>query len=323
MTTESNAESISLPLVLVIPTHDRVLLLERTLDSVLACRAPEGRSVRVVVIENGGRYGAEEIVRQKRTWVVPEYHYTAGGNKSLALNQVLQTVPDSLLVFLDDDVRVDPDLLIHYSNAAGHDCEGRFFGGGLLVDYEKTPPEWLRGYLPRSSTGWHPEEYAPLGRMYFFGANWAAFSRDLKKVGGFDQQFGPGGLSGGTGQETVTQQRLSQAGIRPEYIRGAIVWHYVPECRSSPQWALERAYKTAISSGYNLSKAECGKTISGIPLWLFRAMVLAWLRSIKAVLMGNPVDRFHAKFKFTERLGHMRGVRRRHLESRNSTKDEH
>src|SRR4051812_20822325 len=37
------------------------------------------------------------------------------------------------------------------------------------------------------------------------------------------------------------QMRLGEAGMKGIYFRNAVVWHYVPECRCSRQWALTRS----------------------------------------------------------------------------------
>lgn len=314
--TQKEARVNPLPIIILIPTHNRISLLERTLDSILTCTPPPDRDIRVIVVENGGCHRAENIVRNKLSWITPEYCYFEQGNKSAALNSIIEDIPDSLLIFLDDDVRVDSALLTQYAKAAGTDSEGRFFGGGLLVDLEEPPEEWLRQYLPLSSTGWHPREHAPMGNMYFFGANWAAFSKDIKKAGGFDYEFGPGGKIGGTGQETAMQQKLIKNGVCPHYVHDALVWHYVPKSRCSPEWALNRAYRTAVTSGYKQYGTDSLHSIAGIPFWLARSTVTLVLKSLILAVYGSSQERFRVRFKLYEDLGSIKGRRQRHLEKR-------
>lgn len=303
-----------IPIAVLIPTHGRPTLLERTLDSVLGCRPPD-RDVQLIVIENGGRHGAEEIVRRKASWVRPRYHYHEQANKSAALNSVIEELPESLLVFLDDDVRVDPALLLSYAEAAGSAREGRFFGGGLLVDYEEPPPDWLLGYLPRSATGWHPRTYRPLGDLYFFGANWAAFSRDIKRLNGFDPQFGPGGLTGGTGQETAMQQKLIRDGVTARYVHDAVVWHYIPKSRATPAWALRRVFRMGVTAGYDSYGVAAPRTLRGVPFWLIRSTLGLALQWGVSLFSGDPAARFRTRFKLMDNLGRIQGARRRYREA--------
>jgi glycosyltransferase involved in cell wall biosynthesis len=207
-----------LPMFVLIATHNRNSLLERTIESLNGCILPEHRSVKLIVVENGGRYGAEDVVRRNQSNLDPEYRYFEMGNKSAALNFVISSLPDSIIIFLDDDVRVEPSFLVHYSRAIGSKTGGFFFGGGLLVDYELSPPKWLIDFLPISAQGWHPKEHAPMGDLYFFGANWAAFTHDILMLDGFDLNYGPGGLSGGTGQETAMQKKFIKNNIKYIYI---------------------------------------------------------------------------------------------------------
>lgn len=89
----------ALPLVVLIPTHNRLSLLERTVDSVMACTPPKERLVRIVVIENGGKFGVEQLLANKATWIKPEYFFFGKPNKSDALNAFLATIDNALVVF--------------------------------------------------------------------------------------------------------------------------------------------------------------------------------------------------------------------------------
>ena len=67
----------------------------------------------------------------------------------------------------------------------------------------------------------------------YLGCNWAAFTGDLRAAGGFDANFGPGSPTGATGQEAEMQERLLARGVRQVDVPDALVWHYVPEERST------------------------------------------------------------------------------------------
>lgn len=228
------------PLHILIPTHGRTDLLQRTLDSLAACRIPSCLAG-TIVIENGGQEGAEAVVAAAAPQLKASYRYTAKGNKSHALNLALQELEEGLVLFFDDDIRLHPNALEAYASAAAEIGGGHFFGGPFGVDYEAEPPDWLKRYLTPCALGWEPaaENWQPEETTTFYGCNWAAFTEDLKETGGFNEDLGPG-LSA-SGQESDMQVRLRTAGVTPQYVPDAKVWHYVPAHRCSPEWLLDRA----------------------------------------------------------------------------------
>ncbi|MCP5288021.1 MAG: glycosyltransferase [Burkholderiaceae bacterium] len=309
--------SAALPIVAVIPTHGRPMLLGRTLDSVLACTAPPGRAVRLIVAENGPRAGAEALVASKSSsWLTPEYRHSAAANKSAALNAVLQELPDCLMLLFDDDIRVEPSILCRYAEASGTARGGYFYGGGVLVDYEAQaePPPWLLAYLPVSAQGWQPSagEYRGVtDQLAFLGCNWAAFASDVRAAGGFDHRFGPGGTSGGTGQERAMQIRLRERGVMPRYLPHALVWHYVPQSRCSPRWALDRTYRNAIRAGHELRVEPGTARIAGVPWPLARrALHQGW--SVARHWIGDDAPSRHRRLDtLMGTLGRIKGIRER------------
>ena len=140
-------------LVVVIPTAGRQALLHRTLASLAECRKPAIYR-ETIVIENGPKGEAENIVRGFDATLHTHYMYVSRGNKSYAINKVLEFLEDCLIFFTDDDVRIDPNTLCAYATAAEGHQSGYFYGGPLAVDYESKPPVWLIQYLPNSARGW-------------------------------------------------------------------------------------------------------------------------------------------------------------------------
>lgn len=310
-------DSLLLPLAVVIPTHNRLALLERTIDSVLQCTQPPGRAVRVLVVENGGRFGTEQLLAKRQSWVRPEYHFCAQPNKSAALNACLDAIGDALIVFLDDDVRVDRDLLVRYADAAGHLRSGVFFGGGALVDYEEPPPQWLIDYLPPSARGWHPPDSSGISDTFaFLGFNWAAFSKDINKAGGFNPRFGPGGTSGGTGQERAMQIALRGVGCTARYVPEAVVWHYVPKNRCSAAWALKRAFRNSITAGFEQAGPHDQPSIAGVPKPVLRRAAKQAVAVCKHWFQSDARARFEVLHAFLTTCGRIRGVRARYVHDR-------
>ncbi|MFQ5804383.1 MAG: glycosyltransferase family A protein, partial [Candidatus Methylomirabilales bacterium] len=196
-------------LTTVIASSGRPELLRRTLESLAACRKPAIYRA-TIIVENGGKAGAEDVVRGSDACLNARYLYERRANKCHALNVALEHVAGGLIFFTDDDVRIHPDTLCAYADAAASADGGQFFGGPIGVDYDVEPPEWLRPYLPPSARGLQLENaLQPIETPVFLGFNWAAFVNDLREAGGFDASLGPGATTGSSvGDETEMQARL-------------------------------------------------------------------------------------------------------------------
>ncbi len=264
---------------MLIPTHGRPTLLERTLSSLTECTLPDSYR-ELVVIENGSRAGAEQIVVDLPERMNARYMHRERGNKSYALNEALATIDDGLVVFFDDDVEVHSDTLEAYAEAAIEHGRGHFFGGTVHVDREQNPPAWVEPALPDSAKG-----YVADGRRedkYYLGFNWVAYSGELTDLGGFNPRFGPGAPTGATGQETEMQERLQAAGSTPVDVPEAAVTHFVPEERCRAQWALRRWYRAGIM-GYH--KKGGGLSMIGNAL---EAFWMGGLLVIKSIAVWKP-----------------------------------
>ena len=287
----------------VIPTHGRPTLLGRTLRSVAACDRPDSLA-EVVVVENGSRDGAEAVVAEVAAGTADgpggplpcRYAHRARANKSDALNAVARDLADrgrgrDLLVFLDDDVRLAPATLTAYAAAhaaaeAGEDANGggAFFCGPMGVDYEigGDPPAAAVPLLPPSAVGWAWEGGPVVDEPVAMGCNWAAPAETLLACGGFDERFGPGGTSGGRGQETDMQARLLAAGVTGRYVPDAKVWHHVPADRCDVAWLLDRAYAMGLSDGSRGFPDEAARGTARATAGFFKEQLKQAARELRA-----------------------------------------
>ena len=104
-------------LTVVINTRDRNRLLERTLHSLSQCDQPPGFRG-VLVLENGGTYGAEAVVRAAPPHLCATYALCPKSGVSATRNYAVERVQHGLIVWLDDDVRLSPSVLTAYASAA-------------------------------------------------------------------------------------------------------------------------------------------------------------------------------------------------------------
>jgi GT2 family glycosyltransferase len=255
--------------------------LEETLASLSRCMQPADY-VATVVVENGSKYDAEQIVRKYSDSLNTYYLYHPKGNKSNALNFAIEHIKeeDALLLMTDDDAEFDPNVLNHYAAYARKYPEKAYFGGKMLAKYEHFPPDWLLPILPTSSSNWPTPDLDMMQQHRFLGINWGAYLNDLQKAGGFDVRFGPGTVPRRVGQEHNMQDRLFAEGVRPVFVPEAIVWHYVPKERSSVKFALERTYQFGIRQGILMKSNQQGV----VSLLLVTSKY--WIKSIGRILLS-------------------------------------
>ncbi len=234
---------------IVIVSHGRPEMLQRTLESLANCRRPNA-TLRTIVVENGYDAGARDVVGKAAPHLNAVWEFEPSQIKSVALNSALQICGSDLVIFFDDDVRVSPESLCAYVEVARAAGPGHFFGGPIQPEYEVWPPDWLRRFLPHSARGLQlPEGRSkPVPDIYFLGFNWAAFGEDLIRCDGFSADFGPGTKLGG-GDETFLQWRMRRSGLTGLAVPDALVWHAVPTGRCSPEWVLRRTYGGGFNSG--------------------------------------------------------------------------
>jgi len=253
----------------------------------------------------------ENVVRAYGNSLNTRYLYLTRACQSRAKNAAIQTITreltqSCLVLFTDDDVRFHVDTLYAYAGASAGTDGGAFYGGPVGVDYQEDPPEWLKAYLPPSAKGWWLEGgLQTFNRADFLGCNWASFVNDLQKAGGFDETFGFGGTSGGTGEETNLQGQLLKGNVKGIYVPDAKVWHYVPSERCSPIWAIRRAYLHGIEDGLCGLRMRQGLRSGsrGVISLLTKIGVEAFIKSFH----GDKREAFDAYHRVSRFCGYIRG----------------
>lgn len=238
---------------ILIPTHNRTKLIADCLESMQKQAAAYASVTAIWVIENGSAV-AKDIVAEYKKELPLKYLHFAEGNKSKALNRALEEIPaEALLIFFDDDVLVDRYCVESFQTAAEVKGDGHYFGGVVRPNYEQPPEPSLVNYLPSSgrlfdlSAG---EQYRVFtGFQLFLGANWACYASDIRKIGGFSAAYGPGAKFGVRGQEGNAQFRLTEVGVKPVFVKSAIVDHFVSKHMVSKEWVIDRIFKSVIQKG--------------------------------------------------------------------------
>jgi glycosyltransferase involved in cell wall biosynthesis len=296
------------PFYIVLATYNRSKLLESTLASISRAEFPANYSG-LIVVENGIKGNAEEIIYKMPENVKARYLYEKKSSKSAALNLAMESIEESAFVFFtDDDVKVAEDVFLKYNEAVTKMGKGFYYGGPVDADYDNhKPADWLLPYLPASAKGWNYNEKENKKLIYFLGCNWGAFCIDLKSNNGFSEEVGEGSKTRATGDETDMQKRLFESGVIPAYVNNAKVWHYVPRERCSLSWTLNRKYREGIYIGLN-SNIEEVKFLKIYPVREMKEFFFSLISLIYSLIFKEKEENVYKLVQFFKKAGVISGL---------------
>jgi len=284
----------------IIATHKRKELVERTLASIAQAHLPDCLES-VCVMENGSDDGTRAVCERFTDSARVAYRHYPKPGKSAAYNSELERIGEGFVLFLDDDVRVAPGMFDAYAEAAAEHGPDAVYGGPIECEYVQPPPQWLVQYLPRSAVGWEPENPKTFSE-WFLGPNYGAFCERILEVGAYDPTMGPGTFCH-LGDEMDLQRRLFEVGCHKAYVPQAKVWHYVPTERCDMKYALHRRYLESLANTLEDDVDMNVPMWRDAPRWLWRKLAMARLSDLAA----NLVPDAHTRYKMRKPLYRWRG----------------
>ncbi len=303
-------------LTVVVCTHDRADLLERTLNSLDAAIQPDV-AVGVLVIANHCTDRTHSMLEQRQAAqrTGPKLRWLAEPNKgkSYALNLALKEAPGQLLAFVDDDQRAAPSFLSAICSAAQLAPEADILCGRLLPDWDGTEPKWVhetgpyRIYpLPVPEFDLGPEKRnlaidapMPSGGNLIVRRSW------IERIGPFSTDLGPVGHNLGGAEDSEWLQRALNLGAQLTYEPAIVQFHYVDPQRLSTGYLMRMTY---IRTAAAVSIHHLG-TPAGAPVWAYRKLAAYGIRAVTA--LDSQQRRFYL-MRSAAALGEISGYRRRH-----------
>lgn len=212
----------------VIPTYNRVARLRSALAA-FATQTIDSADFEVVVISDGATDGTDEFVREARMPFRLVFASQANGGPAAARNHGASLATGDLLLFIDDDVIAQSDLIEQH--VLSHDsCAGQVVVVGPML----TPPDyrpsafvrWEQAMLYKQYDAMIRGDYAPTYRQFYTG-NASVPRQFLLAAGGFDERFR-------RAEDVELAYRLAQNGARFIFNEFAIGHHYAE--RSFSAW---------------------------------------------------------------------------------------
>jgi glycosyltransferase involved in cell wall biosynthesis/peptidoglycan/xylan/chitin deacetylase (PgdA/CDA1 family) len=204
-------------LSVIVPSHNRLPLLERCLDS-LRNQSLDPAVFEVIVADDGSSDGTAAAIEGIEAPYALRLLRLEKVGKSAALNSAIEIAAADVCLFLDDDVIASAELVA--AHLAAHREDGRTLGIGALAQQPPRARDW---YAHCFAQAWN-DHYARLAERRrpdwsaSYGGNLSAPREALLAVGGFAADLE-------VSEDTELGFRLERHGCRVRYLPRAGAIH--------------------------------------------------------------------------------------------------
>ncbi len=217
----------------------------------------------------------------------------------------------TFLLMLDDDELPTPGWVqagLSGLRDEGADC----VGGRVRVKFEPgARPDWLvddlLGFLAEVDHGDRPFVIADSSKPIWtanVGYRMSVFQEGLR----FDSRYSRVGKDVGGGEDVIMFERLLELRRRIQYRPDMVVEHFVESWRLQRTYFLRVHFSSGVRAGLYATEVA-GRTLAGVPLYLFPQAVRQGWRALAAALGGRRWLR--QGMNFTHACGRIVGLRRR------------
>jgi glycosyltransferase involved in cell wall biosynthesis len=295
----------------LIATYNRAALLDETLSWLARMAVAPARSWEVIVVDNNSTDDTRTTVtrHQSRFPVALTYLFEARQGRSNALNSAIDQARGRVLLFTDDDVRVQDgwldaacETLLEAEPSLG------YAGGPVRPIWGAPPPRWLDltrgdlwGTIAIQDHGAAAVSYEETRRVPL-GANMAVRAEVFERVGGFRADLGRGSGRVLLGQEVPEWLlRARRAGFTGMYVPAMEVHHHIPASRLTPRYfrrwwfgkgvsraALDRV-QPVTELGIDLREVP---HVMRVPRFMYGTLLRDFGGLLRDVASGRPEDAF-------------------------------
>ncbi len=270
-----------------IATWNRSTQLDKTLAALTTLRTPPGLSWELMVCDNNSTDATRRVVESYADRLPVTYLFEPKQGKSFALNRLIDQTTGQWLVFIDDDVRVDPGWLEAYAAGFERYPDAACFGGPVLPWLDR-PAAGHRAYIIEH----YPGVYAlvrcsqdtpmALPDTLAYGPN-MALRRDALPAEGYDTSKGMFAGQRVSGEDAGIVRTMLDQGHTGWLLADAKVEHYIPP----DNLGLKRfcQWQAGIGREWVLDRGKPTPGRFGVAWWAWREFVR---RTVRAVMRWRP-----------------------------------
>lgn len=220
-----------LKLSVVICTHNRGELLEKSILSLDNQKQINSSEYEIVVVDDGSDDDTRTRVENINASVLVRYFYKDWGGRSEARNLGIEQSKGRVVLFVDDDVIAPPNFL--YAHLSQYEKNDKIVVRGPIVNVNRH--EMIPNFEPNMS------HYS---KAFFCTCNASTLRETLIEAGGFDTNFKEYGF-----EDNEIGWRLRQAGCKMVFRMDAYIFHYKPDEGREASQTLKEMKKRAAEMG--------------------------------------------------------------------------
>lgn len=311
----------------LIATYNRAARLGETLDVLAASQVDGSLGWEVVIVDNNSTDDTRQVVAARQAgYPVPlTYLFEGRQGRSPALNAAIESTTAPLLLFTDDDVRVEPGWLMAGVRAL---ALADYVGGPVAPIWEAPPPDWLDltrrdlwGTVAILDYGPHPFTFEDRRRVPL-GANMGVRRSLIERAGLFRVDLGRSSSRRPLGQEVPDLlARARAADLRGIYEPAMRVHHHVPASRLTRGyfrrwWVGKGRSRAALESLQPITELGLDLRtvphVGGVPRFMIGDALRDVGGYIRAALAGRAADRVRhgMRLAYVAGFASARGLRR-------------
>lgn len=276
-------------ITVMIATTGRPDSIRKTLESIVHAKKPSGLWF-ISVIVNGGDKASLNAVEFYLSKLPLTIHFTKDFGKNRALNKIVSSVKQGLVVFADDDVAVESNWLCAWEKKASENDPISIYAGKISIELDSYTENRVKDLgLSRSfmfaETSFTKEELGAAELCW--GGNYAVHSNVFNLGHRFSEFFGPNGQwNYPMGSEVEFCIRLEKAGYKVIFFPEPAVKHFVRKEQLSLHYIFKRHFRAGRSSFFmrlsNLEKIN-------FPLNLVSALFFLSTRIVRRRFWIDPI----------------------------------
>jgi glycosyltransferase involved in cell wall biosynthesis len=225
-----SAERLSLCII----TFNRCESLAVTLESVAQQTYAKAHDYELLIVDNNCTDDTIHVIDSYANRLPLRHIVERQQGQSYGRNRAIAEFSGDVLLFIDDDVTLEPDWLEKYAIAVKQHPEADLFGGRSIAAFNGKRPKWLRdndlplisGVLVNLDYGQETRPFAA-SEAGPWGVSLGIRRRLFQQVEGFRVDLGPIGMSRGRADDTEFVDRALKSGAQRVYVGAALCWHRV------------------------------------------------------------------------------------------------
>lgn len=233
----------------IVCTYNREQFICETIDSILR-GLREIESFEILIIDNNSSDRTPELLLKYKDYVNVKCVKEEKQGLSQARNRGIVEASGDVLVFLDDDIEIDPDYFVTLSKIFSD--KNISIAGGKVLPFKVAVPQWLPARYYYLASIFDIGDKIKTTR-YIMGANFVIRKDLATKVGFFDIELGRKGNNLMSGEENDYMDRITLLGYKIYYIPDLIVYHKIND-KLNTEYIFNYAYQNGKSTAIQYRK---------------------------------------------------------------------